>query len=273
MENPHKIYYTTGELAKLCGINKKTLFHYDEIGLLKPEKIADNGYRYYSSNQLELFNVISILKELNMPLKEIKNFLDTRTPEKTRELFKAEKLLVQKEIEKLKKIQTLLDIKLKDLTAGQNTPSEIILEKQEEEALVLSSKVKNIPNSYDVNAYARLISYCMDYGLECRYPIGSILKKEKLLCKDYKSYDYYFAKLSQDQFHPNSLIKPKGLYIVGYHHGYYSTIDTLYQKMTNFIEANHLNIIGDAYEEALIDEIAAKDYSQFVIKVSILCST
>ncbi|WP_374043130.1 MerR family DNA-binding transcriptional regulator [uncultured Clostridium sp.] len=33
-------YYSTGEFAELCGVNKKTLFHYDDIDLLKPEKIT-----------------------------------------------------------------------------------------------------------------------------------------------------------------------------------------------------------------------------------------
>ncbi|MGL5693003.1 MAG: MerR family DNA-binding transcriptional regulator, partial [Peptostreptococcaceae bacterium] len=44
MENNKIKYFTTGELAKLYKINKKTLFHYDEIDLFKPEKVMSNGY-------------------------------------------------------------------------------------------------------------------------------------------------------------------------------------------------------------------------------------
>nr|WP_243686593.1 MerR family DNA-binding transcriptional regulator [Clostridioides difficile] len=43
MSQVSKNYFTTGEFAKICGINKKTLFHYDDIGLFSPElkKVMD----------------------------------------------------------------------------------------------------------------------------------------------------------------------------------------------------------------------------------------
>ena len=68
-----KKYFTTGEFARLCNIGKQTVFHYDDIGILKPEIIGENGYRYYSYKQLEAFGTISMLKELDMPLSDIKN--------------------------------------------------------------------------------------------------------------------------------------------------------------------------------------------------------
>lgn len=50
--------FTSGEFAKFCNTTKDTLFHYDDINLLKPAKIATNGYRYYSANQAFLFDMI-----------------------------------------------------------------------------------------------------------------------------------------------------------------------------------------------------------------------
>lgn len=46
-------YMTTGEFASAMGVSKDTLFHYDDIGLFCPEKVSENGYRYYSRHQLE----------------------------------------------------------------------------------------------------------------------------------------------------------------------------------------------------------------------------
>ena len=96
-------YFSTGEFAKLCNIHKKTLFYYDEIGLFKPEKIMPNGYRYYSEYQLEIFSVIYTLKDIGMPLKEIKYYMDNRTPENILELFEHESCEIEKEINKLKR--------------------------------------------------------------------------------------------------------------------------------------------------------------------------
>ncbi|MEK3994944.1 MerR family transcriptional regulator [Psychrobacillus sp. FSL K6-2365] len=79
-ENLRK-YFTTGEFAKLCNVKKQTLFHYDEIGLLSPEIKNEKGYRYYSYHQFDVFNVIELLKEVDMPLKEIKLFLNNKTPD------------------------------------------------------------------------------------------------------------------------------------------------------------------------------------------------
>ena len=45
--NKKRMYMTTGELARIMGITKETLFHYDEIGLFRPAVVKTNGYRYY----------------------------------------------------------------------------------------------------------------------------------------------------------------------------------------------------------------------------------
>lgn len=71
------LYMTTGEFAKLMGVTKETLFHYNEIGLFCPECVTENGYRQYSVNQVEVMNTILMLKKLGMPLKEIRELCVT----------------------------------------------------------------------------------------------------------------------------------------------------------------------------------------------------
>jgi len=44
--------FTVKQLSKLAGVTPRTLHHYDEIGLLKPSRIGDNGYRYYGEEAL-----------------------------------------------------------------------------------------------------------------------------------------------------------------------------------------------------------------------------
>ena len=85
--NKKRMYMTTGELARIMGITKETLFHYDEIGLFRPNVVKTNGYRYYEVRQMELLDTILLLKELGMPLKEIQKLLGNRNPEKMLEVF------------------------------------------------------------------------------------------------------------------------------------------------------------------------------------------
>lgn len=268
-------YYTTGEFAKLCGVNKKTLFHYDNIDLLKPEKTASNGYRYYSSKQLDIFTVIDILKDLEMPLKEIKKFIDSRTPDKTIELFNKEKILIQEKINHLKRIQKLLDVKLNIISEAKKADCNIKLEEHEEEKIVLSDKVKDTNEEYDINTFSNHVKYCSSNNLSYGYPTGSIIKKDKLIneplftMNNYLKYDYYFTKILDKKMCNKYSKKPAGTYAVIYHYGYYNTVYSSYLRLIKFINENKLIIDGDAYEEVLIDEVATRNLNDYVIKISI----
>ena len=106
-------YFSTGEFAKLCNVNKKTLFHYDEIGLFKPEIVKENGYRYYSIYQLEIFDMIYTLRDLGVPLKEIKSFMDKRNPNSVVELFEYKTNEIENEIKLLRRKQEIMSNKMK----------------------------------------------------------------------------------------------------------------------------------------------------------------
>ena len=69
-------FFSTGEFAKLCNTTKDTLFHYDRVGILKPEVVRENGYRYYSANQFFDYDLIAVLKETGSSLHEIKRYLE-----------------------------------------------------------------------------------------------------------------------------------------------------------------------------------------------------
>ncbi len=68
-----KRFLTVHEFAKLSGIKKTTLRHWDEIGLFAPVvRDPNTGYRYYMTDQLAAVNFIVFLSGLNIPLKTIK---------------------------------------------------------------------------------------------------------------------------------------------------------------------------------------------------------
>lgn len=65
------------EVAELTGITVRTLHYYDEIGLLKPTKVTEAGYRMYDDTALSRLQNILLFRELEFPLKEIKVILDS----------------------------------------------------------------------------------------------------------------------------------------------------------------------------------------------------
>ncbi len=64
--------YTVKQLSILAGISTRTLHYYDQIGLLKPESVGANGYRYYEEGSLLRLQQILFYRELDLPLMEIK---------------------------------------------------------------------------------------------------------------------------------------------------------------------------------------------------------
>lgn len=63
--------YTIKEIADMAGVTTRTLRYYDEIGLFHPERIGDNGYRYYDHNSLLKLQQILFFRELDVPLNDI----------------------------------------------------------------------------------------------------------------------------------------------------------------------------------------------------------
>ena len=72
--------YLINKVSKISGVSVRTLHHYDEIGLLSPRKY-DNGYRYYTEEDLTVLQAILFYKYLGFPLKEIKKLLSSKEPD------------------------------------------------------------------------------------------------------------------------------------------------------------------------------------------------
>lgn len=67
--------YTVRQVAKMSGVSVRTLHHYDQIGLLKPASVGENGYRYYGREELLRLQQILFHRELEFPLEAIRAVL------------------------------------------------------------------------------------------------------------------------------------------------------------------------------------------------------
>ena len=67
---------TVRQVSRLTGVSVRTLHHYDAIGLLKPARVTDAGYRLYDDAALGRLQTILLFRELEFSLKDIKSLLD-----------------------------------------------------------------------------------------------------------------------------------------------------------------------------------------------------
>jgi DNA-binding transcriptional MerR regulator/effector-binding domain-containing protein len=73
-----KAHVTVGEFSRMTHLSVKTLRHYHQVGLLEPAEVnPDTGYRYYRSDQVPTAQVIRRLRDLEMPVAEVKEVLAT----------------------------------------------------------------------------------------------------------------------------------------------------------------------------------------------------
>ena len=72
--------YTTGEMAKLCGVSVRTVQYYDTRGILIPSELSEGGRRLYSEDDLGKMRVICFLRDLGVPLGSIGELLREEDP-------------------------------------------------------------------------------------------------------------------------------------------------------------------------------------------------
>lgn len=74
--------YTTGELAKLCGVSVRTVQYYDTRNILVPSELSEGGRRLYSEDDLKRMKIICFLRDLGLPINSIAALFADEAPER-----------------------------------------------------------------------------------------------------------------------------------------------------------------------------------------------
>ncbi len=100
--------FTVKQLSGLAGVTPRALRHYDQIGLLKPSRLGENGYRYYGEESLLRLQQILFYRELGLPLDEIRKIMGRRDFDALAAL-ENHKLELEKRIERLLRLVETVD--------------------------------------------------------------------------------------------------------------------------------------------------------------------
>ncbi|MCR5150587.1 MAG: MerR family transcriptional regulator [Clostridiales bacterium] len=105
--------YTTGEIAKLCGVTVRTVQYYDTRGILIPGELSEGGRRLYSEEDLKRMKVICFLRELGLSIDAVSQILNEEHPEKVVSLLieQQEKVLSDEIFDKREKLEKLRELK------------------------------------------------------------------------------------------------------------------------------------------------------------------
>lgn len=259
------IKLTTSQFAKLHHVNKRTLHYYDNIGFFSPNTKGENGYRYYDLSQSIEFEYIIMLKELNMSINEIEEYIKRPTEEKFINLAVAKEIEINNQINKLKLIKKTIHEKKNQIELCQSLDnSKIEITECKEEKLLI------LPYHFDDEDISNSFSYMKEaWSVEqIRMGVGGMISIEKILQNDFSKYDGIYTLALHHSSEKNIIIKPKGTYLTYYHRGKWDTLPYAYNQIIEYAKKNKLKMTGYAYEIG-INEFALSREEDYVTKISI----
>lgn len=256
------------EFAKVSTLTRRSLLYYDMIGILKPHCIdAANGYRYYSLDQLPLASAITILKDAEFSKQEIQQFIAHRNPETTKKLLENQVSSYEEKIQRLLKNKDILSRRLSMLRAAEAGPlGEIESTEREEVPIILGNLIPAVSGNRALwENMLSFIRFCSDLQIPNTYPIGIQVHIDQAAgsCRPSR---FFFQPLDASLYQTNSSI-PKGSYLRLVDKCLFGQTEKLYNKLLAYAAQQHQTVVGAAYEQYLVDELALAEGQPLVLEI------
>lgn len=265
-------YFTAGEFAAIHGISKQTLLFYDKIGLIKPAYVDENNrYRYYSAKQMEVLDTISMLKEVGMPLAEIREYMDDRSVEGAILLLEKENEKLTEKIKKQRRINRRIKAKIAQLKeAAEISGTDKVRYEFQKRRYLYAEDVKEPFTLFDTDvAIKTLFEEASREKIEHNYQIGSIIPLKKILEGKYTEASKAYTVMEKTAESEHCLVVEEGVYAVFYHKGAYAETPSTYVKAIEEIKKDGYIISGDSFEDSIVDNLTAGNEKDYLTKISI----
>ena len=119
--------YTTGEIAKLCGVSVRTVQYYDSRNILVPSELSEGGRRLYSEDDLKRMRIICFLREAGVPINSISELFAEEHPEKFISiLLDQQEQTLREELEEQQKKLSIIETIKRELKEVKNFSVESI---------------------------------------------------------------------------------------------------------------------------------------------------
>lgn len=267
--NKKKKLLTIGQFAALHGINKKTLMWYDEIGLFKPAAVNPvNGYRCYNYYQSPILETILLLRELDVSIGEIQDFMKNRSAQHMKELLDEKIGELDLQIMHLQAVKQTLCNHQQNMTALLTMDlSEIAVVEKEERCLVTVDIDKDITFEQEVELItAETARYQLGRLHDASY--GSMIPVASIENGKFDDYTKLFIEIPSLSQKSGLHIQPKGLYVRAFHKGGWDTIPRRYEEILSYARQKQLTLSGFSYEKG-INETVIDRVEDYIVRIEI----
>ncbi len=267
VKSPREKYYRIGEISRLYKISTDILRYYDKIGLMSPDFIGENGYRYYSKKQIWKLNNIRNLRNIGVGLEDIKEFLDERNINSANDIIEFQLEKVEDKIKKLTELKEELTSKLENIEFFKtfkdfNKPVLKFIPKRK----FLRSK-GNFKQDWEIDFELKILNEKTEYDNDfilTNNEIGATLSKENFFKGEYLTFSESF--IINDV---KGEIIPEGYFLTIVFKGKYDESYKYYNILKKYIEENNLIVTGDIHEIYHIEIHITENEDEFITEIQI----
>ncbi|GGE78970.1 MerR family transcriptional regulator [Priestia taiwanensis] len=261
--------FTIGEMAKLHQIRESTLRYYDEKGIFQPKFVdPQTNYRYYTIGQFSMLSIIKFLREMKIPLKDIKLFVENRTPALALDLLENQMELLMNKQREIEYMMSMMQHKIGAIHEGIQQPSSAmtikVLQARPIRAVAIDGDIPDELFEFHLNELQKEV-HPLFAG-----DIGVSIPKEAILQQNYQQYNRLFILLDPQYTEVDSYSHiDEGMFACMYHYGSYETSIHTYGSLHEEIERQGYEIVGDTIEVGIIDYALTPREEEYVTEIQV----
>ncbi|GAB2044236.1 GyrI-like domain-containing protein [Agathobaculum sp. TL06] len=266
-----KDLFTIGEMHKLFAVPVRTLRFYDEIGLLRPERVDPRtGYRYYSAGQFERLNTIKYLRALGVSLERIRGFFENRDTDVVERLLQEQLADTRRRLDELQRIERRIGRRLDDLRRARTAETGVVLQKTLP-ARAIAFLRQEIPQGGDLETpLAELQSHIRQDAAVFLGKVGVSIARERLYARQFDRYTGIFLFVEpEEQYGGPVLHLPAGEWLTVCYRGTHAHSAPSYELLLDEAARRGFELAEDSVEVTHIDAGFTSDETQYLTELQV----
>lgn len=254
---------TIHDFSLMSGISAASLRHYDKLGLLIPTyRGNENNYRFYSTGQIGLGCLIETLRNLDIPLPQIKEYIANYTPTMLMDILITKSQKIDQQILHSMRLKHVINDLIFTVSNVCNfeTPSVRIIPLEANSLYVSDYRINNIhewPSAEKTN----FIKTCRNNGINATtISLSYIFAAKEIQAGNYLGPARMYVKSMEGNYRI-----PGGLVVVSVAKYRESSLGNVFEQALDFCTNNSLEITSEFYYEMGITELMDKDPDNYTV--------
>lgn len=262
--------FLIGELAQIYNISTDTLRHYDKIGLLQPEHDDSNGYRYYDLSNMFKLSRILFLKNLDISLKEIQDYMSNKSTDRLLNMLNKKDNELDFKIQQLQNMKHKVNSKLELIDLSKTKLDTVYITRLPERRGIYVKTI-DLKDNYEIKQafkksgnYLKMSSWLIEGQIYTSLPKADI---EKGIFNQFR----YFIEINtyENEVNDQVTVLPEQDYACMTVIGPYEDLVIHYARLVQWIYDNKYTIIGDSIENNIVDNDYSESSEEFITELQI----